>query len=51
MILHEKERKIRKLLREGRPWNYICQEAQCSPNTIEKVQEKDERRRHQVVVE
>jgi hypothetical protein len=48
MIAREKEQKIRKLLKEDRPWNYICQEAQCSPNTIGKVQEKDERRRHQV---
>lgn len=42
MVTRDKEKLIRKLLKEGKDWNYICKDARCSPNTIQKVQEKSE---------
>jgi len=40
MVSRDKEQLIRKLLKEGKDWNYICKDAHCSPNTIKKVKEK-----------
>ncbi len=40
MVTLEKEQHIRKLLKQGRPWNEITKEVRCSPNTIKKVEEK-----------
>jgi hypothetical protein len=42
MVTRDKEQLIRKLLKEGKNWNYICKEARCSPNTIEKVNQKSQ---------
>ena len=43
MVTRDKEKLIRKLLKEGKDWNYICKDARCSPNTIQKVQEKSKK--------
>jgi hypothetical protein len=40
MVSRDKEKLIRKLLKEGKDWIYISKDARCSPNTIQKVQEK-----------
>ena len=42
MVTRDKEKVIRKLLKEGKDWNYISKEARCSPNTIQKVKEQSE---------
>ena len=40
MVTRDKEQLIRKLLKEGSDWEHIRKVAHCSPNTIQKVQEK-----------
>ena len=40
MVRRDKEQLIRKLLKEGSDWEHIRKVAHCSPNTIQKVQEK-----------
>lgn len=42
MVSREKKQRIRKLLKEGLDWNYICMTEHCSPNTIQKVNEERE---------
>ncbi|MGA7007342.1 MAG: hypothetical protein WBY28_09730 [Nitrososphaeraceae archaeon] len=42
MVRREKEQLIRKLLKEHSDWEYIRKVARCSPNTIQKVKEKNE---------
>ena len=40
MVRRDKEQLIRKLLKGGSDWEHIRKVAHCSPNTIQKVQEK-----------
>jgi hypothetical protein len=42
MVTRDKEKLIRKLLKEAWDWEYIRKAAHCSPNTIQKVKEKSE---------
>jgi len=45
VVTREKEQIIRKLLKEGKDWDFIRMAAHCSPNTIQKVKEKREQSR------
>jgi hypothetical protein len=45
MVSREKEQQIRKLLKEGYDWEHIRNVAHCSPNTIQKVNEKSQQTR------
>ena len=43
MVRRDKEQLIRKLLKGGSDWEHIRKVAHCSPNTIQKVQEKSKK--------